>query len=228
MENPIRDASAFLRTLRVVILPGVKPAANQIADYESAYAMWKLVWSQTFRELDGTEIIYSDEFTRQDEIICIFQRQVCLAMGVMRWTNYKLPTIREDSYFKMWPREALEALGAKGNQVIICSNLTVHPLGRGNKLGLPLKDVMVGLLVERLKESGADAMTGTMRADRGMHKTTYQFGATLLAPNLVHHNVPVDLVAFFPDQMAASQDPVVASSVEFLWNSKQKKASKAA
>lgn len=211
------NIETLIRDLRVVILPGAKPTPYQMTDYLSAYAMWKLVWAETFKELDGAERVYSDDFARTDEIICIFREQTCLAMGFMRWVNFNLPSAQEDSYFKVWPEEAKKGLAAKGPNVIVCSNLTVHPLARGNKLGLPYKDVMVGLLVERLLESGAHAMTGTMRVDRGMHKTTFQFGAHLLLANLVHHNVPVDLVAFFPEKIVPSTDLIVAKSVERLW-----------
>lgn len=216
-----KDLASLMEGLRVTTLPGSRPELAHVQDYNSAYAMWKLVWSDTFKELDGADRIYSDDFCRTDEIICLFREQTCLAMGFMRWVNFNLESACEDSYFKVWPKEALQKLGSRGNNVIVCSNLTVHPLARGNKLGLPYKDVMVGLLVERLMESGADAMTGTMRVDRGMHKTTFQFGAELLLKNLVHHGVPVDLVAFYPGQIVPSTDPLVAESVSALWRFRQ-------
>lgn len=217
--NPGREGlGSVLGSLRISILPGNRPPKELIEDYKSAYAMWQLVWSETFRELDGAEKIYSDDFCRQDEIICVFREQSCLAMAFMRWVNFDLQAVHDDSYFKVWPKEALEGLGSKGPNVIVCSNLTVHPLARGNKLGVSFKDVMAGLCVERLVESGADVMTGTMRVDRGMNKATFAYGARLLLPNLIHHNVPVDLVAFFRDEMIPSSDPVVAEAVQVLWN----------
>ncbi|MDJ0450532.1 hypothetical protein [Methylocystis sp. JR02] len=213
-------ASDILPTLRVVSLPGANPSSAQLSDYKSAYAMWKMVWSETFRELDGLDKMFSDDFARQDEILCVFRGPVCLALGLMRWRDIELPSVREDSYFQMWPAEAIDGLRANGKDIIICCNLTIHPMARSNALGLPMKDVMMGLLIQRFLESGADAMTGAMRADRGMHKTTYRLGATPLATGLVHHNSPVDLVAFFPQNMTGGEAEV-ARAVRYLWGVKR-------
>ncbi|HEY8261500.1 MAG TPA: hypothetical protein VIG55_09830 [Methylosinus sp.] len=214
------NSTEILETLRVVSLPGANPDIDQLSDYTSAYAMWKLVWLETFGELDGLDRIYSDDFSRQDEMLCIFRGAACLAMGALRRRDLSMPTVREDSYFKIWPPEAIDALSRNGCDIIICSYLTVHPMARRKALGLPMKDIMSGLLLRRLLETGAAAMTGTMRADRGMHETTFRFGATLLVPDLMLHNAPVDLVAFFP-QNVMDGEAEVAEAVRYLWSSKR-------
>ncbi len=216
----------ILRTFRVVSLPGSNPSPAQLSDYKSAYAMWKMVWSETFRELDGLESMFSDDFARQDEILCVFRGPVCLALGLMRWRDIELSSVREDSYFQIWPAEAIDKLRSNGKDIVIFCNLTVHPMARSNALGLPMKDVMVGLLIQRFLESGSDAMTGVMRANRGMHKVAYRLGATALATGLVHHNSPVDLVAFFPESLIGGE-PEVAYAVRYLWDVKRQNSAHA-
>jgi hypothetical protein len=210
----------ILGTLRIVSLPGSNPSPAQLSDYKSAYAMWKMVWSETFKELDGLEKLFSDDFARQDEVLCIFRGAACLAMGLMRWRDIEIESAREDSYFQIWPADAIDKLRADGKDIIICCNLTVHPMARSNALGLPMKDVMMGLLIQRLLESGAHAMTGAVRTDRGMHTTTYRFGATALARDVVYHNAPVDLVAFFPRNMIGGEEKI-ANAVRYLWDFKR-------
>lgn len=206
-----------LKSLRIVSLPGRNPSESTMKDYLAAYAMWRTVWAETFRELDGTPKIYSDEFTRQDEVLCIFRGDVCLASGVLRWVNLGLVSDREDSYFAIWPESAIHTLWSRGPNVIVMSNVSVHPLVRRGRLGISLKDVMIALLVERMVEAKADAMTGTPRTDRNMHTTLYRSGAETLAANVIHHNVPIHIVGFFPEKVHPSTDPVVAEAVEFLW-----------
>jgi hypothetical protein len=218
-KNEFIEAEA-LTSLRIVSLRGANPFPDQLSDYKSAYALWKMVWLETFKELDGVDRIFSDDFSRQDEILCLFRGPICLAVGVMRWRNLDMPSVRDDSYFEMWPTKALEILGSNGKNIVIASNLAVHPMARRNALGLPMKDVMLGLLVKRFLESGADAMTGAMRADRGMHTAAYQLGASVLESNLVLHNSPVELVAFFPQNMISGEGKVGAA-VQYLWDFKR-------
>ncbi|WP_108917967.1 hypothetical protein [Methylosinus sporium] len=219
---PRNEVSAFgvLKSLRVVSLPGSDPSPEQLRDYNSAYATWRTVWLETFRELEGAERLYSDEFCRQNEILCIFRERECLAMGLMRWTNLELQSARDDSQLGAWPVDALENVASHGSRIIIASRLTLHPLARGGALGLPMMDVIIGLMIRRMLESGAHAMLGAPRTDRGVHRACYRLGGTPLVPGVIRHNAPIDLIAFFPQKVTEGEEPV-AGAVRYLWDFKR-------
>ena len=162
----------------------------------AAYQCWDRVWSETLRELDNASRVFSDDFTRQDELGSLFHEETCVGLTCFRWVDINLEHNQNDSYFKPWPASALRSLAIEGPRVCIGSNLTVLPEWRGSSPGFSVKGVLMGFAVERFLASDADAMTGTMRNDRGMNGLVYELGASPLMRNVVHHGVMVDLVVF--------------------------------
>jgi hypothetical protein len=126
----------------------------------------------------------------------------------------------EDSYFKVWPETAISALTEYGKKIIVCSYFTLHKNYRKNSHGINMKDVVMGLIVQRYLDSGAPGMTGTMRNNRGMNDCTYRFGAKPLLKDLIHHGVAVDLVGFFRNGVHECEDSQVNGVVLQLWTNR--------
>jgi hypothetical protein len=161
-----------------------------------AYACWRSVWETTLRELDNADRVFSDDFTRQDELGALFYADRCVGLTGYRWVDLSLPGYRDDSYFKVWPRTALETALGHGSRICVGSNLTVLPQWRGALEGYSVKEILMTLAVRRFLASDADAMLGTMRNDRGMNHLVYRLGARPVLQNVSHHGVQVDLVTF--------------------------------
>lgn len=167
-----------------------------------AYELWKSVWSQTFLELDGQGHVVSDDFTRQDEIVVLCHGPRPVGLVFHRFASALQEATFEDSYFRCWTPAAIAQLRGAGPGLVIGSNITLHPeYRRGLVQTLPLKRLLAMASLEHLSRlEGIDAVTGTMRVDKGMHDLFYECGAFSLEKNLLFHNVPVDLVGFFPRQ----------------------------
>jgi hypothetical protein len=162
----------------------------------SAYQCWSDVWKQTFAELEGRSGLPSDDFTRQDEIGTLFHGYECVALFFSRRVDLSSPLAQDDSYFSVWPKEARQAACARGSRVWVSSNITIHPNWR-KPANLSLSRLLCALIIERFLLSDADVLVGTMRNDRSMNTVTYGLGAQPLVRNVIHHGVPVDLVAFY-------------------------------
>jgi hypothetical protein len=174
---------------------GAEHKARQI----EAYECWHRVWSETFRELDGTDNLFSDDFTRQDEIGALYQGNECIGVTGYRWINLEFPYFKDDSYFRAWPREILESIAATTPRVCVGSNLAVAPEWRGARHGFRVGDLLLALHVRRFHETNpelAQIMLGTMRNNRGMNALSYRLGATPIVEGAIHHGVEVDLVIF--------------------------------
>jgi hypothetical protein len=186
-------------------------------DRDLAYATWRRVWSETFDVLDGVRGLFSDDFTRQDEIGALFHDGECVGMTAFRWVDLAHTPAQEDSYFKPWPPHARSALLGLGRRVCIGSYLTVEQAWRGPCGPLSVKELLLAMAVERFLASDADVMAGTLRADRGMNGLGYRLGARPLACDVPHHGVGVDLVAFGRDARDAFQlTPLVEETVTAL------------
>lgn len=162
----------------------------------SAYQCWSEVWRETFAELEGRTELHSDDFTRQDEISALFHGYECIALFFSRKVDLSHPFSRDDSYFSVWPEAARAAACARGSRVWVSSNITIHRDWR-RPANCSLARLICALIIERFLISDADVLVGTMRNDRRMNTVTYELGAKPLAENVIHHGVPVDLVAFY-------------------------------
>jgi hypothetical protein len=184
-----------------------------------AYRCWHRVWSDTLRELDNASRVFSDDFTRQDELGTLFYEERCVGLTCFRWVDISLDHDRNDSYFKPWPENALQALATDGPRICIGSNLTVLPGWRGVSSGFSVKEVLMTLAVKRFVASGADSMAGTMRNDRGMNGLVYQLGAVPLVKDVDHHGVKVDLVRFSRCSLLEGSEPAeIDSFTQEIWD----------
>ncbi len=168
-------------------------------DADVAYATWRQVWTETLGELDGAERVFSDDYTRQDEIGVLFHAAACVGMTAFRWVDFTTRRAQEDSYFAAWPASARTALLGAGRRVCIGSYLTVDAAWRGARGPVRVKELLLALAVERFLSSDADVMAGTLRNDRGMNDLAYRLGARAIARDVRHHGVAVDLVVFERD-----------------------------
>lgn len=203
-----------------VLCPGNRPDPRYLEVYKNIYSCWHYVWSEAFKEMGVEKKLHSDAFTRQDLIGAAFYKNECIGMAFFRWTDASRPDFALDSYFDIWNDDHRSALCSRGNNVIVCSNLTLHPNGRGKKLGLSGKDLIVGLSLQVFLNSKADAMTGAMRVDRGANSATARWGRTTIA-----HRVPceygednTELVGFYHDVLAQTPRHELQSFTETLWS----------
>jgi hypothetical protein len=196
----------------------LSPANPGPADYAllgEAYNCWSNVWKTTLFELDKAEHVPSDEFTRQDEIGALFHDWECVGLMGYRTVDLASAMHRDDSYFRVWTEEARARATAKGTRMFIAGNLTVAvPWRRAD--GASVKELLLALAIERFKASGADALLGTTRNDRGMNDLGYRLGFGPLVRNVTLHNVAVDLVAFFQDTERTRLDASTETTLDRL------------
>lgn len=198
-----------------------EPSADELPFLEEAFRLWKAVWSKTFKELDGAERIYADDFTRQTKVGCVFDNGKCVAVVFVRMADFRFSASEDDSYFKVWPESAKNKLIAHGKRVAVGSYITVDEHYRGDMgLGLKLKDLLMGLALKESELLGADVMTGTLRCNRGMRSSGDRFGSVHLETTS-HHGVEVDLVAFYVQELKEKGLFNSHVGVERLWRGRQ-------
>lgn len=208
-----------LQDLQFYLIPGENVGLKDLQVYNEAYRMWKNVWSETLRELDGNGAIYADDFSRQTLHGALFNKSECIAMTAFHFVDFNTQTGPEDSYFKAWTPEALKTLTREGPEVLICSHLTIAKDWRGALASnLSLKLLICDLSIRYFLETGFPVMTGTMRCNRGAHKSAYDVGGTPIMKNAMMHGVEVDLVGFYRREILENPELQKNIWTQTLWN----------
>lgn len=186
---------------KLVILKGLGCSSEFEELYQEAYSHWKSIWTATFKELDGAHELSSDNFTRQDEVLGLFNGDKCIAMVCHRYVDMSLESAQDDSYFKTWPPEAIEAALAAGRITAIGNQISIHPNFRKLPMGVATKDALVWFCLKRLQEQNVESMVGAVREDKSLDVLFERYGATVLAKNVMQHHVPVALIHFSKDKI---------------------------
>jgi hypothetical protein len=204
--------------VQLVILDGRRPS-DYPKHYDLAYAHWNQIWGEHFKERDGLEKIFSDSFTKQDEISAFFYKDMCIAALCTRAVDLGHQAFLDDSYFELWDKKSIEALTKDGNQVAICGHFSIIPDCPKFVEGVKIREVMIYMTVSHLMRCGFNAISGVARKDKGMHKSFTLFGAETIKSDLVLHNGFVDLIAFYKG-CPRTNDPKVAEVSNYIWNNK--------
>lgn len=201
--------------------------------YDLSFKMWYDTWDSTYRnDFLSNDLLMSDEFTRQDEILSLFYLGECAALCFFSHVSMKDESARLDSYFSKWPKNAIDGLCSKGSEIIICSQFTVaekfRKLGPLEMENVPWKVILMGMLSKYYMNSGRDAMTGTMRASKNMGNLTYQFGTIPLKEKHIYREATdrlpvdlVDLVGFYQDNVHnAYYSQPLSKFLDELWENR--------
>jgi hypothetical protein len=190
-----------------MVFSGRSPQAALEKFYIPAYKTWSDTWKDAFRELDGNDTLFSDDFTRQHEIGALFHNEDCIALSFFNPQDFRLETSRLDSYFKPWTELIFQKFLNQGEwDCLVSSYFTVHKDWRKSQENISVKDILSGLAIERFLLTNHHFMVGTLRNNRGMNELGYRFGAEPIMKNLKHHGVEVDVVSFYRDKVHTDHD----------------------
>lgn len=179
-----------------ISLPGDNPCSKYIEHYNSAFDCWRNVWEETYKDLGFKKDIYSDEFTRQGKINCIFYDTRCVAIMFLRWADLSVNTTRNDSYFRLWSDDDIRDLAKDGNNIVVMSNMTIAKEWRKDVCNISMKDLIVYFCSRNFVESNASTMATFTRNTKNVHKLAERFGGICIRENIVNYN-STDLVNLF-------------------------------
>jgi hypothetical protein len=165
----------------------------------------------------------SDSFTRQDFAAALFHENECVALILFRHTDMSLLANQRDSYFIQWSEIHLKAVARSGDHLLICGNLGVSPKFRKNTLGISLKELLIGIVMEITLESSSDVLIATPRTDKNVNGPGYDWGATPIALDVDWgHGVRIDLVAVHKKNVLAKRrNQALSPLMSDLWTNKK-------
>jgi hypothetical protein len=208
--------------LRYVLLSGAKARPEFCPLHNQAYALWQSNWQKTFEDLKSNAKLSADDFVRQNIISALFDGEKAVGLLLHTYLDLNLDAVRAHSYLSTYPCQVVEGLRHSGAaQVLTMEYLTLDKNWRKSKVGVALGEVILGLGVQVLVESGFDSMVVVTRNDRQVNKILYGYGARCLAANLTKHNVSVDLVSLDKGKTYPGADSEVNRWIEYFWSRRE-------
>src|SRR5438067_2503694 len=132
------------KDFELILLPGKKCPAAYLSYYEKAYHCWKETWETAFKhEMNHEQKLFSDPFTRQDEILAVFYKGICMGVTFFRWVDFSIESTLHDSYFEHWPSAALDALRRDGDRIVIISQFTLNLKTPKSLEGISARDLLI-------------------------------------------------------------------------------------
>ena len=186
--------------LSLIFIAGNQVESQMIESYKEIFSHWQRVWSETFKEVEGSQTLFSDDFTRQDEIMALFYKTTCISICCHRLGNLALPSFKKDSYFKAWSDESIQALAKDGQSIIIDSQISVDPEHRKLEGGIRVIELMTCLSLQHLTQLKVSGITAAARNLRSMNQVFEKFNPVLLEKEVLLHGEETNLYAFYPSQ----------------------------
>ncbi len=186
--------------LQLIIMPGQRPPLWQRTMYETAFETWRAVWEEAAQEIENfPKKVYSNDFTRQDEILAVFRGEDCTSLGFWSELDMTFEACRSDQYFQSWDQASLNQLTKFGMNIGKYSYFTVSKPYRlwSREKGISLTDLQVALFGFRLLESECTAMTGTTRNNRKINLVCERGGAQVIRRDVMQYGSEVDLMAWY-------------------------------
>lgn len=202
-----------------VLCPGRNPKSEYHTTYNEIFSCWQNLWSKAYQEMQVSKHLYSDNFTRQDFIGAVYYAGKCVGVICFRWCDIGTNDFANDSAFAQWGPEDLKKISERGPKVIVCSQLTVHPLARGKTLGVSVMHLLTGLGIEFFMNANAHAMAAHIRIDKKVNESCARLGGTSVREN-VHFSggIAGDLMVFYKDVIAQRPTQELDILVKQLWN----------
>lgn len=213
--------SEFKHGLQLIIMPGQRPPLWQREMYETAFETWRTVWEEAAHEIENfPKKVYSNDFTRQDEILAVFKGDECAVLGFWTELDLSYEVSIADQYFQSWDKESLKELIKFGALIGKYSYLTIPKAYRrwSKEVGVSLKDLHVGLSGLRFLESNCVAMPVTTRNNKKMNQVCLNGGAQLIKKDVMQYGSEVDLMAWYRHTVKLNKD--IEFLAQQLWISK--------
>jgi hypothetical protein len=210
--------------LQTVVMPCRMPCNKNDEFYTAAYKTWSEVWRETLLELDGSDVLYSDHFTRQDYMVAIFNGDTCVALTCFRRADLSLLTDQEDSWFKPWPHDLRQVLGKEYKNGVVISWVTIHKDYRKTSPIVELRELnIIDRLAEMmnlfLEDCGTDAGFGVTRNNRSVNRFGQYAGSNTILSGAELHGVEVDLITLKAANVKAAQSKFPALAFD-LWSNR--------
>ena len=208
------------KDIKLVISNEKDIKSNIEEEHLKAYYCWKESWSFAFtEEMKLKEKLYSDNFSRQDQIVSLFYQNECVGLACSRYIDLNNPIALDDSFFKAWPDSAIDKVRKMGGVLSTASSFTIGKKFRGKGQIIRWKHLMIELFVRNFKFSNADLMVAATRKNKSNDILTYISGANPIETDLSYQNIPGEImdIVYWKNPVVSLSTSEISRLADRVW-----------
>jgi hypothetical protein len=167
---------------------GEELSVHDLRYYNLAYETWKNTWGNVYtQEMHLNTKLYSNDFTRQDFVVALFQGYQCVGLAFMRNVHFDRLATKEDGYFRFWPRETLDEIEKEKENIIVASFFTISPQFRKGET-IEWKTLFLSLYLDFFSTLRIPIMVTAARKVKSNEKLCYGLGAICIKKDVPYRN----------------------------------------
>lgn len=208
------------RRLRFLVVPTRHPEEAYSKDIERAYACWKSVWSKALSdEMNVKEKLYSDNFTRQQILAVVFLGDEPVCLATLNPYDLNSEKDKDDSYFKVWPKEVIDKIRKQTPHVMASCHATVNFSFRKGQLGFSGIELLCAMLVQYMKSTNFETIICTPRREKKVQEACYRTGAILHLEDIPYsiEGQRIDLITWHSWIDQDRWDPTIRELCHYIW-----------
>lgn len=208
--------------MKLIILDGSNSQPNS-KYYNLAYQLWLDGWTKTFNvDFNQDKKLNSDEFTRQDFWVCIFDGLKPVGITALRKINLHCKTLMSDSWFFCFNQAEINNLKDRNfNQGLVASNVMLAEEYRKSKQGGNIALNLFRYVTLAALDYNFDVMLGASNNNRGVDKLCEAVGGSILTADKDEYNIKVNTMYFTPESISRKSisypDDVLKNYKNALW-----------
>lgn len=157
---------------------------------QSAYALWKHQWVDTFKDLDKSKTLLSDDFIER-ELCGLFDGEKAIGFMLCKFMDLRLNSTIDTLYFKNYPENLISRNKVLKDRLMVMSYMTLDPAWRKSTTNYSISELLIGFMILRLNNSNADRAVGYFRNNRSTNEIFYRHSGHFLMRDHAY-NVDVD------------------------------------
>ncbi len=225
----MQNKDSGIESFNLVILPCKFPTYEAAFYYNCTYNFWHEHWQSTLSKVAGLNKLYSDDFIRQDEVICIFHKNTPISIMLHSYYDLSFPSHTENSFFKYFSKEVLEEIRGKGTSLVMTMGyLATDPAWRKNFFERPMAEVTISFSIKSFLSSAASQLVCFTRNDRKINQLVQKHGGLSMVQDLQVHNIASDIIrlnmtsAKIPDENVDFVEELWRRRIDFVPRTLQK------
>jgi hypothetical protein len=192
---------------------------QEMTAYNEVFVLWHEVYIEFRKGADNALPTPSDSFSRQSEILVLYDGGVPIATCCHRYVDLRQRCILHDSYFDaaIWPEHVKARVPDLGQTCALGSHIFIRPDYRKRTSGLPIKQIVCSLSMAHVNGTRPDVFLGIVRTDRGIDKVFHDSGAISLVSDAIgYYHMKLGLIALFPGRAPLPINPAYRDVVESI------------